>query len=67
MQSDAGFIWTPRPEPTAGLTEVIVPERNEADLDDVPRDVRDKMTFHVVGSVDEVLKRFVAPEKKKKG
>jgi ATP-dependent Lon protease len=39
----------------AGLTEVIVPERNEADLDDVPSEVRSQMTFHVVRSVDEVL------------
>jgi ATP-dependent Lon protease len=39
----------------AGLTEVIVPERNAPDLDDVPSDVRDQMTFHVVRSVDEVL------------
>jgi ATP-dependent Lon protease len=39
----------------AGLTEVIVPERNEADLDDVPSDVRDGMTFHIVRSVDQVL------------
>ena len=39
----------------AGLTEVIVPERNEADLDDVPPDVRNGMTFHIVRSVDQVL------------
>jgi ATP-dependent Lon protease len=39
----------------AGLTEVIVPDRNEADLEDVPSDVRDHMTFHIVGSVDQVL------------
>ena len=39
----------------AGLTEVIVPERNEADLDDVPADVREHMQFHIVGTVDEVL------------
>jgi len=39
----------------AGLTEVIVPDRNAADLDDVPPDVRAQMTFHVVGSVAEVL------------
>ena len=29
----------------AGLTEVIVPERNAPDLDDVPADVRDQMTL----------------------
>jgi ATP-dependent Lon protease len=39
----------------AGLTEVIVPERNEADLDEVPENVRDEMTFHVVSGIDEVL------------
>ena len=39
----------------AGLTEVIVPDRNEPDLDDVPADVREHMTFHPVTSVDEVL------------
>ena len=39
----------------AGLTEVIVPERNGPDLDDVPSDVRDDMRFHLVGSVDQVL------------
>jgi len=39
----------------AGLTEVILPERNAADLDDVPADVRDHMTFHAVSTIDEVL------------
>jgi ATP-dependent Lon protease len=39
----------------AGLTEVILPVRNEADLDDVPADVRSQMTVHPVASVDEVL------------
>jgi ATP-dependent Lon protease len=39
----------------AGLTEVIVPDRNEPDLDDVPADVRDRMRFHIVQSVDQVL------------
>jgi len=39
----------------SGLTEVILPIRNEPDLDDVPADVRAQMTFHPVSSVDEVL------------
>jgi ATP-dependent Lon protease len=39
----------------AGLTEVIVPERNAPDLDDVPAEVRDRMRFHIVSSVDQVL------------
>jgi len=39
----------------AGLREVILPERNRGDLDDVPADVRDQMTFHLAMTVDEVL------------
>jgi ATP-dependent Lon protease len=39
----------------AGLTEVILPSRNEADLEDVPADVRREMTFHAVSQIDEVL------------
>ncbi len=39
----------------AGLTDVIIPERNRADLDDVPADVREAMAFHPVMSLGEVL------------
>jgi ATP-dependent Lon protease len=39
----------------AGLTDVIIPERNRADLDDVPEDVRDAMRFHPVMTLGEVL------------
>lgn len=39
----------------AGLTEVIVPKRNEQDLDDVPEEVRDEMTFHVLDDIGAVL------------
>jgi ATP-dependent Lon protease len=45
----------------SGLTEVIVPERNEPDLDDVPSDVRDHMTFHIVSTVDHVLALALEP------
>src|SRR5690242_12544282 len=45
----------------AGLTEVILPERNRADLEEVPEDVRDEMTFHPVMSVDEVLRVALEP------
>jgi ATP-dependent Lon protease len=45
----------------AGLTEIIVPERNEPDLDEVPADVRDHMQFHVVQSVDEMLAHALEP------
>jgi len=39
----------------AGLTDVIIPERNRADLDDVPGDVRGAMRFHPVMTLGEVL------------
>ena len=45
----------------AGLTEVILPERNEPDLDDVPAEVRDHMRFHLVVSVDQVLTLALEP------
>jgi ATP-dependent Lon protease len=40
----------------AGLTEVVLPERNRPDLDDVPEAVREVMTFHLVSDVNEVLR-----------
>ena len=40
----------------AGLTEIILPERNRGDLDEVPADVREQMRFHPVSSIDEVLR-----------
>ncbi|MFZ0013289.1 MAG: endopeptidase La [Acidimicrobiia bacterium] len=39
----------------AGLTEVIVPRRNEQDLEDVPEQVRDEMTFHIADTASDVL------------
>src|SRR4029079_17801953 len=48
-------------EDAAGLTEVILPERNRGDLDDVPEEVRDQMTFHPVMSIDEVLDLALDP------
>ncbi|MBE2319130.1 endopeptidase La [Solirubrobacter sp. CPCC 204708] len=45
----------------AGLTTVILPERNRGDLDDVPKDVREAMSFHPVVSIDEVLELALEP------
>ncbi len=45
----------------AGLTDVILPERNRGDLDDVPADVREKMAFHPAMSIDEVLAVALEP------
>ncbi len=39
----------------AGLTDVILPERNRGDMDDVPQEVRDAMNFHFAMTIDEVL------------
>jgi ATP-dependent Lon protease len=39
----------------AGLTEVILPLRNEIDLDDIPVSVREVMQFHPVESMQQVL------------
>ncbi|HET8751423.1 MAG TPA: endopeptidase La [Gaiellaceae bacterium] len=48
----------------AGLTDVIIPERNRADLDDVPEDVRDAMRFHPVMTLGEVLELALEPKAK---
>jgi ATP-dependent Lon protease len=48
----------------AGLTDVIIPERNRADLDDVPADVRDAMRFHPVMTLGEVLGLALEPKSK---
>src|SRR4051812_24799375 len=45
----------------AGLTDVVLPERNRGDLDDVPADVREQMTFHPVMTVGEVLEIALEP------
>ena len=45
----------------AGLTDVILPERNGGDLDEVPADVRQALRFHLVRSVDEVLALALEP------
>jgi ATP-dependent Lon protease len=45
----------------AGLTDVILPERNRGDLDDVPEDVKAKMRFHPVMTLDEVLELALEP------
>jgi ATP-dependent Lon protease len=39
----------------AGLSEVILPERNGPDLEDVPEEVRNVMTFHLAGTIADVL------------
>jgi ATP-dependent Lon protease len=45
----------------AGLTDVVIPERNRGDLDDVPEEVREAMTFHFAMTIDEVLSVALEP------
>ncbi len=39
----------------AGITHIILPRQNEADLEDLPADVRDALNFHAVSTLDEVF------------
>jgi len=48
----------------AGLTDVIIPERNRGDLDEVPEEVRNQMTFHPVMTIGEVLELALEPAPK---
>jgi ATP-dependent Lon protease len=47
----------------AGLTDVILPERNAPDLDEVPAEVRSQLRFHPVAEVREVLALALEPER----
>jgi ATP-dependent Lon protease len=46
----------------AGIREVLVPARNEADLEEIPKDVRDSLRVHLVKRVDEVLPLVLEPK-----
>jgi ATP-dependent Lon protease len=43
------------------LTDVVLPERNRGDLDEVPEEIRDAMRFHFAMSMDEVLGAALEP------
>src|ERR1700756_3777771 len=45
----------------AGLTDVVLPERNRGDLDEVPQEVREAMNFHFAMTIDEVLAVALEP------
>jgi ATP-dependent Lon protease len=47
----------------AGLREVVVPERNLADLDEVPEDVRNALVVHPVQSMGQVLRLALGPRR----
>src|SRR4029078_1303703 len=45
----------------AGLKDVILPQRNEPDLDDIPESVRSEIDIHLVSTVAEVLSSALSP------
>jgi ATP-dependent Lon protease len=46
----------------AGITDVILPKDNEADVEDVPEEARKALRFHFVSSLEEVLVLALIPE-----
>ena len=40
----------------AGIREIILPQRNEKDLEDVPAPVKEQITFHFVEKMRDVIK-----------
>ena len=47
----------------AGLRRVLVPSHNEADLDDIPADLRKQMQFVMLESIDQVLREALVSRK----
>jgi ATP-dependent Lon protease len=45
----------------AGIAQVLIPQRNQPDLDDVPAEVLEKLQVHTVGDVREVLELALEP------
>src|ERR1700674_1541169 len=45
----------------AGLRRVLIPNRNEADLDDIPAELRKEMKFVMIESIDQILKEALTP------
>ena len=45
----------------AGIRTVILPRRNERDLEDLPQELRSELSFVLVGDADEVLRHALAP------
>jgi ATP-dependent Lon protease len=45
----------------AGITNIVLPKANEADIEDIPEEVRDQLTFHCVETLDEVFQVALLP------
>ncbi len=47
----------------AGITTIILPQANDADIEDIPQEVRDTLTFHPVETLDQVFAIALLPVK----
>jgi ATP-dependent Lon protease len=47
----------------AGIKVIVLPKANEADVEDIPEEVRSQLSFHPVETLEEVLKIALVPEK----
>jgi len=45
----------------AGITTIILPKENEADIEDIPEDVRNRLKFYCVATLDEVFDIALLP------
>jgi ATP-dependent Lon protease len=45
----------------AGITTIILPKDNEADIEDIPEEVRDVLEFHCVETLDEAFAVALLP------
>jgi ATP-dependent Lon protease len=50
----------------AGITTIVLPKENEADLEDIPEEVRKVLAFHPVSTLDEVLGVALMPAEPKR-
>ncbi len=49
-----------------GIDKIIIPERNKKDLDDIPKEYREKLNFYPVKTIDDVVDLILVNPKKKK-
>jgi ATP-dependent Lon protease len=47
----------------AGIKQVLIPEKNRRDLDDVPQDVKDELKITLVSAMEEILPLVLQPPK----
>jgi len=47
----------------AGIRVIVLPKQNEADIEDIPDEVRSLLSFHPVETLEEVLKIALVPQK----